>query len=1356
MKNLTRIFLAVALLFAGFACTTDATEDLDIQVNGADQTEIVISLEDSRTQLGEKVGEVYPLHWSEGDKIAVNGIVSNEVSANDAGAAAATFTINGAIEHPYNIIYPAPADGVVAVADGCYPVVFPTTQEYKAGNIDGKAAAMYGYAEEGATPTLHHLTGVLRFAVKGEVTLSQLVVKAQSGAIAGTYDVNCTTGALTAQAGSISDAVTVSFGDGLALNAAEATPIYVVVPAGEYGNVEAILTTTEGAKMSVLFKSSGDKAIKAGVVREFSEFAFEANVDDSAEYIIDSKEALIRFAMKPSKSATVTANIDMTGYNWTPIEGFDALVFDGGNFEIKGLNAPLFGSTTSEIKNVKLVDVDLCSNNVAAYGAIACKILAIGETPGKMTNCSASGKLVINNPDYELAASYSTANFFRYGGLLGDAGGVDISGCVNRVDITVKQLNKVGATCSSTLTPEFGGIVGHASFLTVATDNYTKTTIKNCHNYGTIKYEDIDTTPLYRPYIAGIAAYGTESAAVAIENCINDGPISINATTKGDTGANNSLCMGGIVGRTTKGSIKNCTNNAPITADGTLKSIAIGGAIGYVYNVQVEGVTNKGAVLVKESTRISGIVAGGVGAQLYNGTGGDGFSKSCINEGSVTILASTMENYGTGAYYYRIGGVTGFGRNALTDCVNRGDVYTAGDIINVATGTGELNLQVAGVVAYKTVGGIINCDNYGTVTVNTNFTNYSTDESVIQAQVLAIGGVSALSTYNPTGECENHGDVTFGGSYVGYRAFIGGVYGDGISNNVCPLDGTVNHGDITISKGAVLDITQLYLGGIVGGTECTKVLTSATNNGNIFVDGTVTGLVRMGGITGYRNMSCSGAVVNNGNITFSENSTIGGDSFVGGCYGYMTSNNEAHTFQDMVNNGKITFKGTNTGILTIGGATGSGGVINVTNVTNNGAIEVNGTYKQALRVGGVIGYTTNEKCKASYLHNYGTITVKGEYLESKNTYVGGVVGLQNGASADYCYNYENSTITVDVKNGNNMEVGGVTCKFQDTTTNLKNDADITVAGTYNAYVRVSGVITASNGYKRSYHANTGDITVSAKAATYMAVGGLNAGGTYEGGYTECYNTGNLTITEEAEAGENLYLAGFIAYKGVDYQANFTNCYNSGNLVCKARSGFSTVGIAETAYNQKYIVGIGSLIGQTRLDPSTKANYNKLTGTFVNTGKIEYSGTNESGPVYVGGIIGKNDLPTTSDYWAGTVYNLADVISTGTAATEHYVGGIFGCTNSSVQNCVVYGIVQGKGAQNVGMVMGSERVAGSIVATGCQVGGSIITVEYDEEDEAEKEISTALTTENYFKYIYGNRQPADEDSNSVLTDKPVIE
>ena len=181
-----------------------------------------------------------------------------------------------------------------------------------------------------------------------------------------------------------------------------------------------------------------------------------------------------------------------------------------------------------------------------------------------------------------------------------------------------------------------------------------------------------------------------------------------------------------------------------------------------------------------------------------------------------------------------------------------------------------------------------------------------------------------------------------------------------------------------------------------------------------------------------------------------------------------------------------------------------------------------------------------------------------------------------------------------------------------------------------------------------------------------------------------------------------------------------------------------------------------MIGQTRQDPATGTNYPKITGKFVNTGNVEYSGTNESGSVYVGGIIGANDVPTTSTYWTGLVYNLGDVKSTGSAKNEHYVGGIFGKTVSSVQNCVVYGTVQGKGAQNVGMIMGSARAEGSVVATACQVGGSIVNVEYDEEDEAEKEVTVALTAENYYKYVYGSRESSDADGGSVLTEKPVIE
>ena len=79
MKNLIKIFVAVVALFA-YACVTDTTEDLGVKLEGQ-TTEITLSLEESRTHLGEKADGIYPLYWSEGDAIAVNGVASKALTA---------------------------------------------------------------------------------------------------------------------------------------------------------------------------------------------------------------------------------------------------------------------------------------------------------------------------------------------------------------------------------------------------------------------------------------------------------------------------------------------------------------------------------------------------------------------------------------------------------------------------------------------------------------------------------------------------------------------------------------------------------------------------------------------------------------------------------------------------------------------------------------------------------------------------------------------------------------------------------------------------------------------------------------------------------------------------------------------------------------------------------------------------------------------------------------------------------------------------------------------------------------------------------------------------------------------------
>ena len=159
MKTLTRLFVATAVLFANFACTTDVTNDLGAAVGG--QTEITLSLEESRTQLGTEANGIYPVSWCDNDAISINGIPSNSITIEEGGKIA-TFTFSGVVNYPYCIAYPAAAEG---------KVLFAGNQSHTESTFADGAAAMYGYAESEGGLQLNHLTGVLKIAVKGDKTL---------------------------------------------------------------------------------------------------------------------------------------------------------------------------------------------------------------------------------------------------------------------------------------------------------------------------------------------------------------------------------------------------------------------------------------------------------------------------------------------------------------------------------------------------------------------------------------------------------------------------------------------------------------------------------------------------------------------------------------------------------------------------------------------------------------------------------------------------------------------------------------------------------------------------------------------------------------------------------------------------------------------------------------------------------------------------------------------------------------------------------------------------------------------------------------------------------------------------------
>ncbi len=1374
MKNLTRVFMAVAALFT-VACTTDVTEDLGVQLGEGKGQTITLSLEESRTQLGEKAGDLYPLYWSEGDKIAINGVASVAAQIDSENNAMADFVFTETVERPYNIVYPAPAEGVAPVTAGLQVVTFPATQNYTAGTFESGTAPMYGYAaapaegEVAAPIQINHLTGVLRLAVKGEKTLTSMTVVAETGAIAGNFDVNCESGALTAHEDA-SNTITLSFGEGLALSDT-ATPIYVAVPAGEHGIYTITLFTNEAENNAMVVRFNSDNhPVSVGVVKEFGEVTFLANATAepvSGELVIENEADLVRLAKMSEvgllgsvTSVRVAATLDMSNVEgWHGIDRFPAIPFDGGSdkgYEIKGLTAPLFQTSSAQIKNVKLTDVNIYSKDRFILGAIACRLVSEGTgEPASLTNCEVSGAITMDN-EIALNKKYDSAyGVVMLGGMVGVAKGVAVSGCKNYASVTIKDISS--SDDHTALCPAEAGIIGHA-YPGLAADGTTViyTCIDNCENRGAVKYEDCSEFK-HRPFVAGILGLSTSSngAGSSYTNLKNYGAISFDGVAYGQGGQSGSTGIAGVCGGVWSSKIEDCENRGTVTSGGTSRHVGIGGVVGYSNGAHHKNLHNYGAIEVTKEAKIIGVMAGGVGGCMY-GTSESGSTDGCSNNATIKILGSTMENPNTGNYYYRVGGITGFGRHPFSNCVNNadGDILIEGNIVNVGSGSERLT-QISGAIAYKTNGPITNCDNYGDVTVNGNFTILTTDEDAIKVQPLSIAGITSTGV-SPSGS-ENHGNITFGGSFSGYRFFIGGILANGVDSNVGPASNSTNYGNISISKGAVV-FSEFFMGGCAAATERAGV-DKVVNNGKIFVDGTIGGTGkagRIGGVFGYATTAHTN-LVNNGEIELGENSTFGGATHVAGVVGRVYG--KTVIFDGYTNNGNITKKGKCTNTMVFGGVLGSAVSSEVKNMTNKGEIKIGGIHNGRLYVGGSVAYHNDDGYTLlTNIYNYKPITITGEYNTTNELIVGGVCSYIQGKNGhSNIYNYEDGDITLNLtKCAAVVYVGGITGKFQDSCSLIENHGTINILGNYNSSIYSSGLIAQANGYARKNCLSAGDVTVDAKIGGIFSFGGICSGGNWGGTLTSCKNTANVTVSANTVIEKGSYIGGMFGYFA-DGNSNIgiDKCSNSGNFTFAGEMAASAEAPAESDYNKVYTLTIGGLVGQIRDGSGDTSIF--TSSQFVNSGKIEFSGKSTNGSVYIGGIVGDMHLATDhkTKPWVGEIVNTGDIICTGTFKVEGYAAGSFGRTITPVPNATTYCTLNAAGFKT-GMVTGSDRSA-TVTAPNCKVGGFIAS--FDSEDAEYK--SVALTELDFYNYIFGSGDTTDwtdstnYDGASFLSEAPSI-
>ena len=1325
MKNLTKIFFAMAVLVA-VSCTTDTTEDLGVQLGGgAEQTEFVLSLEASRTQLGEKAGDLYPLYWSEGDKISVNGIESGE-AAISANGAVATFAVGSVVNSPYCIAYPASAEG---------QVLFAAEQSYSEGTIANGASTMYGYSENGGGVAMKHLTGILKFGVTGDKTLTYAQISTVDRApIAGAFEFNFANGELAATSSS-KELIGYSFGEGVALSS-EPTFLHVAVPAGVYEELYVTLYDNEGGVMYAIVKAGDSKPLAAGMVREFSNTLIYA--PNASVFVIRDKESLKAFAAEAAtleKNALFVADVDMTGEAWTPIEGYAQSVL-GNGYSIKGLTAPLFGTTSASIKGLHLTDVAIVTNNDPLSAALARTVTATDAIRPEISHCSVSGTMVVENPTFSATAATSGSEL-TYAGLVARSIGAKIDNCVNNVSITINNLTKPADTTA--IYGFYAGITAFSIEFTRSDASVVYSDITNCTNNGAILLQDKsvpDATTTRTAYIGGIVCRSGDANAGVFSGNTNNGPITVTSLTYNSGGR---AMIGGVLARGRHFSeFTNNVNSAKgkITL-GPVTNVYVGGIIGYNNNVATEFLANLWAAsnchnyadITLEADNYNSIHVGGVAGvvQYWDFT-------NCDNTGNISVKTTTA----TTKTDFNVGGWAGQYTGDSADARQPRPYYltSSGTVtVDLHDATMSSTLRVAGLIAYS----------HAAVR---NSTTYKSAKVTLKGKIHQT--VKAATFTDDSSETQ----VTIGG-FGGYFASTASY--DCLAENDLEVNATWTG----------TNASYVQIGGMVGRTH-NKLYTSL-HKGNVTVNGDFSTVV----------------------------------THIGGCAGMTYWNNK-----DLVNEGNVTVTGAY-GVLNVGGVTGSANH-GADLLVNKGTVTVDATYNAVACIAGCVAYSVydNRKDKAcTNCDNYGKISVTGNHAATTDVNVAGVAGWITTASNDNVnlHNHEGADIYVNLASSNGkINVGGVIYKSKAVLENATNRGNITVEGKAGNTVYVGGIITTQNGYNRVDLVNYGKITLGANIKGSCFVGGICYDGQYSKVWRRCHNHGDIEFTKSFTNTGNVRSGGILGKHEIEtHHAILEECSNSGNIsflghsesyvrlgglagchrggaIIVVRNGFTNSGNITYAGDVAGAdnVHIGGIIGcpggsykyyishtSTNENGESVTTDEGWTGNIVNTGTITLSGKSEGGKLRAGGLFGLFEYNETPFFHGAKFYQLGDIVYAGDPGVkngvpgEGFVGGVVAYTVAPVSNVECYCTINAPTATHLGMIMATPRTPGSIIATNCKLGGTILG-EYNIEDEEYK--TTVLDASNFHNYIFSSGESTDwtgtdnYDGCSVLTAKPVVE
>lgn len=669
-----KTILAAFCLMGAIACSNE------LEYQNDSRTVLTLELPGTtKTVLGDAQDGVRPVLWCKGDKISVNGVVSDPLDV-EGNVLKADFVLSGQVSAPYEIIYPA---GMVKDAA---TVTLPAGQKYAEGdNIVSGSMPMAGYSTTESV-MMKQVCGILGISLKmgTEANLIRYIeVTALGGEpVCGDFSVDFQNSTLSSEA---KDADVIRMEVQKTFPAGSANTFNVILPAGVYSDGFQVKVVDENGRAMVR-SIKGSRELGAGKLMLMPELEFVPNSEDKGVEIATPEDwnsfatAYNAGKYPDSQIATITADLD---FSLVDADKFVTLgLRDGAKQSPDGKAKYFAGTLNGNGKRILNLKTDVPFIQAIGTGALV-KDINIDKT------CS-------------FTPWYGDKKQLEFGSLIGYCSDGTVKDCTSEATVTVSQCNAV----ANKVPLYIGGLIGRNRAAAISNCTSSATIVSNA-TYVT------DAKAATDLYIGGFTGYCSNPNGV-LENCSNTGNISVASTAR-------NIYVGGICAKASAGTITGCANSGAITVStgrtsgDPCKFIYLGGlfsvvdASGDEQYLKLIECSNSGDIT--SNSNVKQLIAGGIAAQLS--TNKAEFTN-ITNAGNITTTAALRNLF--------CGGL--FGCISATQTLNlSGEPFTGTINIGTTESNNHTKLYCGGLIGQTTenitIGGDVACKSNITYDIST-------------------------------------------------------------------------------------------------------------------------------------------------------------------------------------------------------------------------------------------------------------------------------------------------------------------------------------------------------------------------------------------------------------------------------------------------------------------------------------------------------------------------------------------------------------------------------------------------------------------------------------------------------------